>query len=185
MRIKVNLYPSDGWYFVEKDGTKLKGSTFRGVLKKIRQYRRMNNLPPGEPEAEFAAQMCTRHPDLCYNERSSWSPPKTPEPSLKSRVLNWLDKMAKVTPVFVSEAEAAKRAEVCLRCPKAGPMEKGCSTCRNAVTALRETVLRGRKPDKRLACCSVLGMDLQTAVHIDDARLNDNELPPGCWRRTA
>lgn len=183
MRIKINIHPSGGWFFIEKDGTKIKGGSFKGALKKIIHYRRLNKFPPGEPEAEFISQMCARHPDLCYNERSSWTPPKIPEPSLKSRVLSWLGKLSRVTPAFVKTEVAGSRAETCLRCPKSGPMEKGCSTCRTAVEELRKSILRGRKPDRRLLSCSVLGVDLQVAVHIADDRLNDQELPGGCWRK--
>lgn len=183
MRVKVNLYPPDGWFFVERDGVKLKAGSFRGVLKKIKHYRKLNSFPPGNPEEELATQVCQRVPMMCFDDSNSWAHPKPPTTSLKSRVLKWLSDLTQVTPVFVSPPEVQKRAEICLRCPKMGPMEKGCSTCRDAIREMQTVIARGRKLDGRLMCCSILGTDLKVATLIADSRLNDPSLPDGCWRK--
>lgn len=185
IRIKVNMYPPEGRMFTEKDGTIFRAGSWRGVIRKVEQYRKINNRELGNVEAEVMAQACQRTPSLCYDDSGSWAPPTPPAISLKARVLNWLAQLAKVTPSYARASEARRRAEICMRCPKQGPMEKGCATCKAAVKELRKANLRGRTQDNRLACCSQLGTDLRVAVWIDDARLNDPELPAECWRKVS
>lgn len=183
IHIRFNIRPSTGWEFMERDGTVHKAGSWRGVIKKVMHYRLLNKLPLGEPQAEVTAQMCQKNPSLCYDGSGMWKHPKPPEPSLKGRVLRWLSELAKVTPAYVSEAEANRRAEICMRCPYQSPMEKGCATCKAAVRELEKANLRGRAPDPRLLCCSILGFDLKVAVWIADTRLNDPRLPGHCWRK--
>jgi hypothetical protein len=183
MRIKVNIRPKDGRYFLEKDGTKFSSATWAGVIKRVTMYRKLNKFPLGNVEEDVMNQACQRLPSLCYNEGTQQAYPKKPPPSLKGRVMGWLAKLSKIFPAYVGPKKAAARAEVCIRCPQQGPMEKGCATCKATVKELRAANLRGRKADQRLMCCNVLGMDNQVAVWIDSDRLNDPGLPDHCWRK--
>jgi hypothetical protein len=144
-------------------------------------------------EEEVMAQACQRCPDLCYDEESVKKAPqqtKDPRSGIKLRVLAWLSGWrrkveAKEVLNFVSGDEAARRADVCAKCPQHCPYPTGCGSCRAALSKLRESVIGTHLPlDQRLAGCEVLGYDLQVATHMDMVRLNNKELPAGCWMRT-
>jgi hypothetical protein len=94
MRIKVNIRPKDGRYFLEKDGTKFSSATWAGVIKRVTMYRKLNKFPLGNVEEDVMNQACQRLPSLCYNEGTQQAYPKKPPPSLKGRVMGWLAKLA-------------------------------------------------------------------------------------------
>lgn len=187
IRVNLNLYPRDGYYFKDSDGTVLRGQNWRQVAKKVVEYRKLAKLPPGNPDVEIAEQACARQPNLCHNVTKVV--PINKALSLKSRVLKWLTQFRNLANSpqkleYVTESEAKSRAEVCARCPMNVPLgPSSCSACKQAVTELRKGIIGPRKVDGRLNACNILGVDLSTAMHLDEIRLDNGDLPAHCWRK--
>lgn len=191
MTINVNMSPRDGYIFREADGTLLTAASWKGLSKRVMIYRVNAGKPPGNPMAEVLTQACQRNPDLCVSENTQPYPPqnKDPRSRIKIRLLQWLARWLKQKKSpeginFVGEAESIVRSAVCAACPKNLNLPEGCASCRTALASMRKEILGGaRVLDKRLNGCDVLGADLQTAVHLDEIRVNDAGLPAGCWRK--
>jgi hypothetical protein len=181
------MFPKDGYWFRESDGTIIKGSSWKLVTKKVVEYRERAKMSPGNPAVEVAEQACARQPTICHNV-VKYEPAKRPL-SLKSRVLKWLSefklRVAKGEKLeYVADAEAKARADACAQCSANVPLgPSSCSACKQAVTEMRKSIIGPRRADGRLNGCNFLGIDLPTAVHLDEIRLDNNELPAHCWRK--
>lgn len=187
MRINVNLFPRDGYFYVEADGTRLVGQTWSGVVARVRDYRRRNGLPPGDPLNEVHEQACKRNPNLCsaINEATVQARKLV---SLKGRMLGWLALMrknrAKAPLAFVDASEAKRRADICASCPMNAHLKSGCGACKRALAEMRKDLIGGeRSPDPRLSGCLVTGEDLAASTWIDQVRVDLPAAPAVCWRK--
>jgi len=141
----------------------------------------------GNPEQDVVAQACRRDPQIC-GESYRVSPIARP-PSLKATVLKWLSSFLNLTRKgekleFVSPNEAYDRSNTCERCPFNTPLGvSSCSSCKQALREFRKALLGSKKQDTRLGGCSILGVDLQTAVHLEELRVDNPQLPAHCWRK--
>ena len=187
-RIRVNIYPKDGYKFTERDGTVLSDSRgWEGLIRVVSSYRRRNKLPIGNPVEEVHAQACAANPTLCWSD-DDVTRQEIKKVSLKGRVLRWLSEMirfkARQPLGFVSNDEARAREDVCQKCPNNMALQtEGCGSCRKAVEEQRKELIGGRPRYKRLNACSVLGSDLQSAVHLDTVPVENAELPQHCWSK--
>ena len=187
-KINVNIFPPDGRFYKDADGTIFRAESWNGVIKKVEDYRRRNNMPMGNAEEEVIAQACQRNPNLCSEATGRQKvPPKGL--SLKDRALRWLSEWLKRKksgqPVsFVREEDARNRARVCAPCMKNQAMGNGCSACKQAFKGMREEVTEGRKLiDERLGGCDALGIELKTAIWLDEPAVPNDQLPAHCWRK--
>lgn len=187
LRINCNIYPKDGHFFIESDGSTQRAGNWRAVIKKVTAYRQRARLPVGDVEREVMAQACSRNPGSCYDDRAVQAP--KPALTVKTRVLKWLFAF-KATQErerlsYVGAPEAATRAGVCAACPKNTPLGVStCATCKATLKEYRKQLLGGgRARDSRLGGCDVLGCDLVTAVHLDEVRVDNPALPGHCWRK--
>lgn len=185
MRIKINISPKEGRFFKENDGTVIKASSWGGVIKKVTRYRALNHLPAGNPAEEVHAQACQRNPQLCYNEAHPATLQKRTEATLKSRVLAWLSGIRKnrVNLLFTDAGVAQARANICAGCPNNTSLPEGCASCRKVVRTIRTDIIGGRGYDSRVQVCSAMGIDLPTAIHLDEQTLDIPSLPDHCWRK--
>lgn len=186
IRINVNLFPKDGYFFRETDGASIRAETWKGVIARVKEYRRINNLPAGNPEDEVIAQACQRNPSFCSKETEKQRE-QTRKVSVKGRVLSWLSNLRKKKETeeipFVEPALATERARICMSCPQNTPIADGCSSCKAALAEYRRGLLNNRNPTKHLNGCAVLGEDTCVSIHLDDQRVENNELPSNCWRK--
>ena len=182
--LNPNVYPHDGYFFLDSDGARLYADTWAGVVARVARYRRRAGLPAGDPAQEVVTQACQRNPVLCREDDGTTRVQITKE-SLKSRVIKWLSNLkADQGKQFVDSQLARERAQVCANCPKNTSLPGGCASCRAAVKELRESVLGRRFQDGRLNACLVLGADLQTLVHLETQTVDNDELPSHkCWMR--
>lgn len=184
-RINVNLYPKDGYFFKDSDGTVLRAGNWSGVIKKVREYRQRAGLSPGDPTTEVIAQACTRNPSFCYQKTTV---SVAPQVTVKARALQWLNSILR-TPKdqlqYVQPAEAKARAVICAGCPMNQSLGvTSCSSCKQAFTEFRKQLLgAARVRDSRLGGCAALGCDLMTAAHLDEVRVDSAALPGHCWRK--
>lgn len=100
-------------------------------------------------------------------------------------VISTVRSAAKNEPVFVSQAEADRRASICVPCEYNDDVN--CAGCSGILT-LANIFLRNRyvKGQPRLGGCGVCGCFLTVAVWASDnvlGRLEKHEYPEHCWRR--
>jgi|KBSSwiStaDraftv2_1062776.scaffolds.fasta_scaffold263405_3 hypothetical protein len=187
-RINVNLFPKSGFIYKESDGTTIAGSTWDGVVNRVRAYRKRAGLPPGDPENEVRAQACQRDPVLCTNDDGSHAR-AVKVATLKGRVLQWFSRIKAGNarePIQLAFTEVMyARANVCASCPMNQPLPEGCSSCKSALEELRVDIIGARPTDGRLVHhgCNVLGADLATQAWIESPTVENAELPAHCWRK--
>lgn len=183
-RINLNLYPKNGGHvFKESDGTTHRADTWPGVIARVKLYRKRNNLPEGDPESEIYAQACQSNPSICSKETAE-TKRKQKEVSLKGRLLSWLSRKKQQKQLsFVDKDVMDRRSKTCASCPQNQALTEGCSSCRAAVAAMREELLGDRKINARLNGCVILGHDCAVAVHLDEVRVDEPDLPAHCWRK--
>lgn len=186
VRINVNLFPKDGYFFRESDGATIRADSWRGVIARVASYRKMNGLPAGNPEEEVNAQACQRNPSYCSRETQQQRE-QTRRVSVKGRVLAWLSALRKkkeTEPITkVDPAVAKERAKICLACPQNTAIADGCSSCKSALAEYRRGLLDGRNPVKGLNGCAVLGEDTCVSTNLDEVRVENSDLPDNCWRK--
>lgn len=186
VRIKQNMFPQSGYKFKEPDGTIIVGNTWNGVIARVRLYRKQNNLPPGDPQNEVHAQACERNPSLCIQNDGGVTERATQEVSLKGRVMKWFAEIRARKPGYVDEHTAKARADVCKPCPNNIGLPEGCANCRAVLRELRHSVLGGGRVMEAAIMhhgCMVLGCEPATAVHLDEATVENSALPAPCWRK--
>lgn len=202
MRINVNIRPSGGYVFRETDGSMHRAGNWAAVIQRVREYREREGRSVETLAEEVMTQACERYPSLCRPEAHNIpaegvAPVRPPimvsmnEPSLKARILMWLSQLfgnqVRNEPLaYVSAEEAAARESICAVCPKNEIfMGSGCASCKTSLRDYRNGIIPGRAQYNRLNGCAILGVDLVTAVHLDEVRVNNPTLPENCWRRQA
>jgi len=185
-RINVNLYPKDGYWFKNTDGARIIAATWGGVMARLAIYRKRAGQPAGDPEREVMEQACQRNPSFCTTDDGT-AGRQLKAASLKGRLLAWLNGIISrrtITPLeFVSQTDAANRANVCAGCPMNTALAEGCSSCKAALRELRKNVIGGRIIDSRINGCVVTGEDLPTTVWLNEPTIENAELPAHCWRK--
>jgi hypothetical protein len=185
-RINLNLFPKDGYYFIDRDGTRLNGENWNAVIARVADYRKRNGFPPGNPDQEVHEQACEHNPAYC-SEITEQQREMTRVASLKGRVLGWLSTLLRSKekdPLkYVDDTTAKNRADVCIGCPKNVGIADGCSSCKAAVAEYRRNLLGHRPVRGRLNGCVLLGEDLPVSTHLDQQTVDNSELPAHCWRK--
>lgn len=188
MNYNPNLYPPSGYVLTDAQGVRHRGESWRDLFRTVAAYRVRNGMPPGDPEAEVNAQQCALNPGLCSSDPRPL-PPQRVNDSVNSRVLNWFANTLAGLRQFgalprVNEAEAIRRSEICIRCPRQQPLSSACESCISSVAGARRTIL-GEKGsvNKALHPCRILGEDCQTSIHLKNEPVSEVGMPADCWRR--
>lgn len=190
VRPNPNLYPDGGYIFIEGDGTRFRGDSWKNLISKVADYRARNNRPAGDPESEIFTQYCVRMPSHCKNMTAG--PVKVIDGhhslSLNQRVMqfisNLLEWKRKAPIPRVPDSVAAERAAVCASCPRHKPLVQTCQTCMNTVAHGRKVILDGvASHHQGLLACEALGEDLPLTVHIEQPAVPADRVPAHCWRK--
>lgn len=179
--INPNIYPKGGHYFQERDGAKLVGDSWAGVIARVKAYRKRAGYPEGNVMEEVYAQACQRNPILCTDDSGHVA--AVQKASIKARVLTWLNGMRANRPQFVPTEVAQQRANICASCPLNQGIPDGCASCREALKALRGEILGPRPVDGRLNACMGTGEDLPAAAWMELQAQDNGALPGHCWRK--
>ena len=185
--LNPNVYPKDGYLFQDKDGAKIYGQNWNGVIARVVAYRRRAGYEAGDPLAEVIAQACARQPVLCV-QSNPVNEAQLKVASLKSRILGWLAGVrarrdAGEPPGFVNDAMAQERANICATCPRNTALPGGCGSCNAALKEIRQDILGTRPIDGRLSGCIVTGEDLPVTIYFNQTTVENGELPGHCWRK--
>jgi hypothetical protein len=184
-----NIYPNGGYVFTEADGTRLKASGWKSLESRIRGYRAVNRLDPGDPLAEIHVQYCAKMPHLCRQSGEPVPPGGVGEVTFNHRVLAWIGTMVGLKRKHdfnrVDSDTALSRANTCARCPKQKSLNHACEGCLLSLKDARNGLLDGIKARfKNLNPCGVLSEDCQVSVFVLQRPSNNPELPENCWRRS-
>jgi hypothetical protein len=180
--------PPGGWHFFEA-GIRYDAPTYQELYQKLLKIRLNNRQPFDRLQEEinnYIASISPTHtirtiPQVIRKEKS-----------LSDRIYNWACNLYDMfrphkqqTPLH----EANIRGEVCASCPHNLRYKSSCGSCANQTDRLLTAVKNGRHStyEHRLGGCNVLGIDLSTAVLLEDDMLgdksNDSRLPDNCWRK--
>lgn len=180
-----NLYTER--LFIDGDGTRLKGDTWRELFENIRKYREINRLAPGDPEAEVNEQICARQPSFCGEQSPTVTIINAHSLTFNQRILQWFASLLALVRLhavnFVPTEEANRRAAICSGCPKQLALNNSCGTCITSVDNARIAVLQSRNTHQNLLPCSVLDEDCATTVSLVLPPSDNPHLPANCWRK--
>jgi len=190
---KDSLIPPGGYHFVA-EGLRIEGNSYQDVAEKLLRYRLENSLPPGNPMAEVLNYICDTWPHFC-SDTSPVTPVNTkPATSLTSRVTSWMAALYRtlrgtnIADSYVDQAEADRRALVCINCPFHTEWRRGCSSCIEGTKRVGYTFRGGRQAanESKLMSCSIIGHEAQTAVWVKTppplTAEEQASLPSHCWR---
>jgi hypothetical protein len=71
-----NLFPREGYVFIDRDGTKHKSDSWRNLEQKIIEYRQRNGMPVGDVLGEITTQACAKQPSICRDPNPGPIPPQ-------------------------------------------------------------------------------------------------------------
>lgn len=187
VRPNPNLYPDGGYFFLEGDGTRFRGESWRDLIAKVTKYREVNKRPVGNPEEDVFAQYCARIPSHC-KQMTAPAPPSHHSITLNQRVLQasakLMERKRKAAIPRVTDTEAIRRAEICKRCPFYKPLVRSCEACIRTLESARKVILdKNPSQHQDLLACGALGEDLVLTVHIEQPAATGVDLPVDCWRR--
>ena len=192
MTPNLNLYPPEGYVFVDARAGTVTGGNWPEVINKLRAFRVGAGLPVGDVKAEVFAWFCQRHPDYCRDGGVNSGETRkvaVKQSDFPSQVITWL--AAAFTSIFrqklgfVDTAEAKRRAEICAVCPKHVVWRTGCMGCNKNIHTLVDQALKGRKEPAvaaGLQGCAVFAEDVRLAVHLNQPPKSADGKPGHCWR---
>ena len=190
--IRADVVPPGGWRYTQKEtGELISANTHTELISKVRVHRRTNGLTiPADLAKEVEQQICEwAGSSYCANIDLAVS-------RERSASLTWGD-IVKGTRILaswvmsgtprVNEAEAERRAEICVACPMNIPAP-GCVAC--AGSKLTRGLIGGKtKHDKKLKNCGIckcvnraqvwLPLDVLSRS-LDSAQYQ--ALPDFCWK---
>lgn len=187
-RINPNLYPPNGYRFVERDGTVFTGNSWGTVAKRVTRYRTDNKFDLGNVWEEMMNQICGEVPGYCGETSPNTQAGDPSGMSFNAKVNEWMawalgrKRLHKVSTVEIEAA--ARRAAICALCPKQLALTSSCGACIVAIKSARVALQDGAEPQfQNLHPCGVLKEDCTSSVHMDLPPSNNPELPANCWRR--
>lgn len=183
----TNLYPAGGRVFTDGDGTFFRGSSWKALIAKVTEYRKGRGAAVGDVWAEIQAQICGKMPGFCHESRPL-AVTAAGSMTFNQRIVHWLawalgQKRVNATS-RISAEEAARRAEICVRCPQQHALNASCGACIRSIEQSRTVILDGkRSAHLNLHGCAVLGEDCPTSVHLNLPPSDNPALPGNCWRK--
>lgn len=190
-----NVFPPDGYQFIDADGVKHVGTNWPTLATAVREYRIRNGKPVGNVVAEINEQVCDKYPQICREAKTVFvhkQPPAAESVSTKlsSAVHRWFYLVLRAVgenPIgLVSAEEAQRRAEICMKCPRQASWTGNCGQCAGAAFRLAVSIRQGKdvKNADQLMGCSVLGEDTRTSAWLPRLKpATDENLPAKCWRK--
>jgi hypothetical protein len=194
MRVPKDSLIPPGGHHIEIDGIKIEGSSYQEVAEKLLRYRLENSLPPGNPLGEVLDYTCNKWPHFC-SDTSPVAPANRPATSMATRVTGWMAALYRtlrgtnIDHSYVGQAEADRRAAVCLSCPFHVEWRRGCSSCIEGTQRIGHTFRGGRQAanESKLMSCSIIGHEAKTAVWVKTppplTAEEHGALPEHCWRK--
>lgn len=188
MELNFNLYPPDGYCFTERDGTRIRGESWRDLEARVRGYRSLNRFDIGNPLEDITVQICAKHGSFCRQPAPPVPAGGLGVPSFNQRVIEWFIRVIGLKRRGmlgrVDDVTANARAAICARCPAQLSLNHACEACLNSIKDGRKGLLDGAPSlHQNLLPCGALGEDCQTTVHVEQPPVTAAGQPANCWRR--
>lgn len=189
------ITPPGGWRFTDPTtGFTSVGITFQQLVQRVAVLRQNNNITTvGSLSEEIEEAICNAMPpedQAVWCDMGMRPPPQSVDWQQVQQFLNTAKEFVKEGAPLVTQDEAERRAAICVTCPYNVVMS-GCATCRVAVAALRDHILKvSTSKDEQLQSCGVCGCDNRTQAHIPLEILKAGEprplrFPEWCWKAVA
>jgi len=190
LTINPHVYPDEGWFFVEDDGTRLQGGDLDDLVGAVRTYRMISGKAMGDPETDVVEFTCRRFPSACRKKPGIVSGGNS-DSAFMSRVVQWLVQLHNAVivtrrDVLVARPVAEERASVCRQCPFQRDWRRHCVGCSSHASTLGTALRKGRDvtDGDQLHGCDLLHEDTRTSVWLDGLKpVDSDELPDHCWRK--
>lgn len=193
---KPSIVPPGGFHYVEKHaGTEIKltAESVDTLAEVIEKYRLNNGIPLGEPKADVVNYICGNWPHFCNETNRPLNEGHKPDSTagLATRAANWMTRLWNIkAPNFVKDAEADRRAAICVECPMNKDFRAGgCSSCVQGIDRLAYLWLAKRETKAnwhKIRACRATGAHLQASVFADVqpglVPTEAAQLPANCWR---
>jgi hypothetical protein len=193
---RPNSTPPGGWRWTDPNTlTLIQANTFDSLVKDAETHRRVNNLPP-IPDIRIIVmdQICRRIPsELSHGATAGVVGSFKANPSPRNNALvakfsisESLSRTLVLLRAFrsqVSQAEAERRAAICLACPL-NTQEQVCYSC--SIKGTIDQWLGGSRTtgsDNMLALCGVDGTFSKAMVHVKAEYKANGGFPDGCWKK--
>jgi len=181
-------------YVRSESGMRFRQIAFTDLLKEVKDHCAANGYPIGinfEAEVEDAScrELLRLYPNFEGCRQEDGSRPFTPGrkwhlADVRS-FLNTMGRLVNSEEKFVSQEEAERRANICIRCPKNQDMAEcwGCSGIAGMIRSVKGS--RSTSIDNNLKICDCCGCDLKTKIWIrkDILFRDDVDWPSFCWNR--
>lgn len=183
-----NVPPPNGHVFRDIDGTKIKGTSWSDVERKLLVYRRQTGGKTDNLLEEIIDQVCASTPHYCKEPRTGPPEPARSDNPIRHIVIASAGGLArevqegKAKPANAREVEV--RVKTCAGCLFRKHADIGCERCESSLAALRKVALGDKDPiAPALGICSLLEEDLPTSVHLGRTPVQRADLPDHCWRK--
>lgn len=204
----TGVFCPGGWHYEEGKMIIEDAISYEDLINRLAEYRAVNGLPLGDPQADIDNYICTTYPNMCGRQPAPQEEGVDPvelsygqpvQKSSRERVMQWaVNRMQKAGQIeFVDAEEADRRAAICNACPKKiqwnEPIE-GCPGCAVYVEEAEAKLvkLRANKSTAYVLnlyghSCAVAGHDLETACWLEEPALKHrknykkSQFPTQCW----
>lgn len=192
--------PYGGGYAIDvpEKGLVGTGYTFEALMDNVRKWRKANGFPCGLGlQEEVEAEVCKHWPAECIE--TDGRVPDRRQRTLPEMLegLRVMGRHLLTSRELVDDAEAERRAQICLRCPNniaiAMPCSGVCQALKDAAFALAG--VKANAYEGRLKCCAICSCYLSAAIWFP----LDTQCPPvteeqkemfrlagetvGCWKQ--
>lgn len=195
--VNYHHVPPGGWYWLcPEDGTKVIGGSIQDLMVQVEKHCAAASLDPAPTQAEVEEQICSRAGGgWCADQDGNPGPNYVKKVLDISQVIQFTKAMLswfKGGMKHVEQAEAERRAQICVKCPLNQELT-GCSSC--AMKPLKAAIglFKGGKStslDNGLKFCRACGCTLEVKIWFERDLLRENmaesqleALAENCWLR--
>lgn len=191
--INSNIYPCNGYFFVDSEGVRHVAGDFEGLFNKLVEYRVQRRLDTSPAalmilKKQLTEFLCVNNPGLCGQGMPAEQPKISENASLDGKVTGWLAftfrKSGEGGLSYIRDEEVRARVEVCAKCPQQADLGKSCVTCSSVIDNISGILQRGKKlGQESLRACRALGTDTRVSVLLERRPMGYPFLPANCWTR--
>lgn len=193
MHVNLLRPPPEGHHYPVAEGVVLRAPTYDALYLQIAEYRSRNGIPLGSPQKDVDDYVCGKWPHFCQPDKSEGPTKEDLHKKLFNRVAEWAARILTEMPAggytLVELKEAARRAEVCQKCPYNQSWKVTCAPCNANTDSVLSTVRRLKRTgiDTSLKGCAVCGHDNLTGIWLPDDVMRATEeerakVPSFCYK---
>jgi hypothetical protein len=193
--LRPGTTPPGGWRWTDPNTlTRLQADSFDALVQQAAAHRRVNSLDPiPELAVRVMDQICRQIPSsLCHQTGvtavGSFKSDLSPTNNANTARFSVGESLSRTLVLLrahrhhVSQAEAERRAGICLKCPL-NTREQVCYSC--SIKTVIDQWLGGSKTtgsDQMLALCGVDGTFSKAMVHVKAEYKKSGGFPSDCWK---